>query len=284
MRRSTRRATAPGRARSRALVVAAGLLHALAAPASAQLVQGAVVDVRLGQPVPQAVVMLVTSERDHVAIVMADSAGRYAVEVPRTGEYRLVAQRFGYVDMETPLLRITDDRNYALDLQLQPQPVGLEGIEVTVRNEEVVRWLTREFGENPSSAFGFRVLQGARLDEAKMRGQLEPTSTLRFLYVPVSHGGPCVRINALPRAERSGGWLASSTDFLSAPGAPAGTVERGAAGEEEGDGCGTLMVNDRVIPNALLDTIDMTTVAVVVTLPGLVRMYTYDFDFTFRGR
>jgi hypothetical protein len=47
-------------------------------------------------------------------------------------------------------------------------------------------------------------------------------------------------------------------------------------------GCGSLMVDDRVIPNELIDTVDMTSIAVVVTLPGLVRMYTYEFNWAFR--
>ena len=277
-RRSARRRWAvPGVASFLALV-------AIAAPASAQLVRGTVVDGTRGRPVPLSTVMLVSRDRDPVAVTMADSAGRYLVEVPVTGEYRLIAQSFGYVDMETPLLRITVDRDYALDLELETQPLGLEGVEVTVRNEEVVRWLTREFGANPIAAPGFRILQGARLDEAKLRGELDPTNTLRFLYVPITHAGPCVRINSLPRAQRSGGWLASSTSFLSATGAPAGTSARGESSAEDEVDCGALIVNDRVIPNELLDTIDMTTIATIVTLPGSVRMYTYDFNWTFRGR
>jgi hypothetical protein len=43
-----------------------------------------------------------------------------------------------------------------------------------------------------------------------------------------------------------------------------------------------LMVDDRVIPNELIDTVDMTSIAVVVTLPGSVRMYTYEFNWAFR--
>jgi hypothetical protein len=42
------------------------------------------------------------------------------------------------------------------------------------------------------------------------------------------------------------------------------------------------MVDDRVIPNELIDTVDMTSIAVVVTFPGWVRMYTYEFNWAFR--
>ena len=64
---------------------------------------------------------------------------------------------------------------------------------------------------------------------------------------------------------------------------PAGTRDRGEE-SSDGDGCGgtALWVNDRLVPNSLLDTVDMRSIAVVVTLPNLVRMYTYDFDWAFR--
>jgi hypothetical protein len=226
-------------------------------------------------------VFLLNGERDHVAIMVADSLGRYVVHVPREGEYYLVAQRFGYIDMETPLLRIGVERNYALDLEMKPQPLGLEGVEVVVRNEQVIDWLTLEFGGSPVQAFGFRIIQGSRLDVAKERGAFDPTNTFRFLYIPISHAGECVRINSLPRAQRGSGWDGLREGVFGALGAPpAGT--RSADATSAPSGCGSLVLNDRVIPNELIDTIDMTSIAVVVTLPGQVRMYTYDFSFAFR--
>lgn len=274
--------TSTARSTGRVLLLAS-LAAALApaVPAAAQLVRGRVVDAARGQPIATAAVFLLDRERDHVAVMVADSLGRYAVQVPMEGEYYLVAQRFGYVDMETPLLRIGVERNYALDLELTPQPLGLEGVEVVVRNEEVIDWLTLEFGANPAEAFGFRIVQGGQLDVAKERGGFDPTNTLRFLYVPISHVGECVRINLLPRAQRISGWDGLRDGVVGAMGvAPVGTRARDATAGA--DGCGTLTVDDRVIPNELLDTIDMTSIAVVVTLPGLVRMYTYGFNFAFR--
>lgn len=281
MARGPRR-TSTARSTGRALLlVSLAAAFTPAEPAAAQLVRGRVVDASRGQPIPTAAVFLLNGERDHVAVMVADSLGRYTVQVPEEGEYYLVAQRFGYVDMETPLLRIGVERNYALDLELTPQPLGLEGVEVVVRNEEVIDWLRLEFGASPVEAFGFRIVQGAQLDVAKERGAFDPTNTLRFLYVPVSHAGECVRINSLPRAQRMSGWDGLRDGVLGAMGvAPAGTRSRDAVASPTG--CGTLMVNDRVIPNELLDTIDMTSIGVVVTLPGLVRMYTYDFSFAFR--
>lgn len=276
------------------LALSLSLLAALsAAPVGAQLVRGTVVDASNGQPVALTAVSLLDRERDHVVIAMSDSLGRYFLEVPDSGEYMLLAQRFGYMDMESPLLAISDDRDYALDLELRPAPLGLAGIDVTVSNERVIDWLKLELGVNPAAAFGFRLLQGARLDEAKLRGKLDPTNTLRFLYIPIWHRGECVVINSVPRAERTTWWSGNGGGAFAELGAPPVGTRSGAettrSREEtrtgsEGAGCGSLMVNDRVVPNEHIDSIDMSNVAVVVTFFGQVRMYTYDFNWTFRGR
>jgi len=276
MRRTDRAGIAPA-----ALVA----LLALAAPARAQVVRGTVVDATNERPVSLAGVQLLDAERNSLLVAMSDSLGRYALTVPDSGAYYLVAQRFGYEDMESPLLAISNAREYVLDLELHPEPLGLGEITVTVRNEQAVTWLTREFGRNPAEYFGFRLLQGDRLTEAKVKGKMDPTETLRWLYVPVSHGPACVSINATPRATTVG-WRGPRASGFAEPGsAPAGTTSLDRQPRDSDGattGCGSLMINDRVVPNEQLDRIDMSSIAVVVTLPGSVRMYTYDFDWTFR--
>jgi hypothetical protein len=258
---------------------------ACSTPLTAQTILGRVLDASNDRPVSLAAVHLMDGGRNTIVVAMADSLGRYALTLPDSGSYLLVAQRFGYHDMESPLLSLSDARDYTLDLELRPEPLGLGEITVTVRNEQAIRWLTREFGINPSGLFGFRILQGERLATAKAKGRSKPTETLRWLYVPVAHGMECVSINTTPRAVR-GGWRGPRPGTSDDPGsAPVGTVSIEAlrsGAEEDSDGCGRLLLNDRVVPNEHLDGIDMATIAVIVTLPGVVRMYTYDFDWTFR--
>lgn len=255
-----------------------------AAPLGAQVVRGAVLDVRNGRPVPMAAVQVMSQERDAVAVAMTDSVGRYAFAVPAAGEYILLVQRFGYRDLVSPLLAISDARDYALDLELEPEPLGLGELTVTVRNEQAEEWVRREFGRSPQEFFGFRLLQGERLAEAKAKGRFRPTETLRWLYVPVSHGLDCVAINAFPRASTTTSRGPRAGAF--APGAaPGGTRDVNALRQDEAAGpdlCGRLLVNDRMIPNEHLDSVNMGSIAVVITLPGEVRMYTYDFDWRFR--
>lgn len=273
----------------RALVVAVavslGLLRA--SDATAQTVRGTVLDASNGRPVALAGVYLLDRERNSLVVAVADSLGRYGLSVPDSGEYFLVAERFGYHDLESPLLAISDERDYGLDLELRPQPLGLEPLNVTVRNEQVIEWLTREFGVNPTGAFGFRLLQGERLAEARTKGGNRPTETLRWLYIPVSHGLGCVAINATPRAATVG-YRGPRNQAFPAPGtAQTGTrsMEQIRSDFERGpDTCGSVFVNDQLLPNEQIETIDMSSIAAIVTLPGLVRMYTFDFDWSFRPR
>lgn len=264
-------------------------LFAFAAPADAQQIRGRVIDASNESPVHLAGVWLLDGDRGQVALAMADSVGRYFLTVPDSGEYYIVAERFGYFLTESPLFAISGERDYDLDLELRPEPIRVGGLDVTVRNEEVVDWLVLEYGRNPAEFFGFRVLQGERLQQAKMRGEFNPTETLRWLYIPVWHGR-CVSINPYPRAEHPGLMLRPRISAFGPGAAPAGTVSReqqaaeaqAAATASEECTSGGLYVDDRRIPNEHIDSIDLSTIAVVVTLPNLVRMYTYGFDWSFR--
>lgn len=264
-------------------LVAIFVLGSAAPSAEAQTLTGRVLDASNEEPVSLAGIYLVDRERDPVATAMADSAGRYVLLAPSGGEYILLVQRFGYVDVESPLFAIEDGGGYALDFELRPEPLGLNAITVTVRNEELIDWLRLEMGVNPASVFGFRVLQGSRLAEAKLKGKDKPTETLRWLYIPVSHGLECVAVNSIPRPRSVSSFRGARVSQAPAPGqAPSGTSSFEDRLRNPTRGCGSLYVNDRQVPNEQIETIDMGQVALVVTLPGLVKMYTYDFDWTFR--
>lgn len=279
-------ASATVRATVLVAVGAIALLAALADQGHAQLIRGRVVDSANGSPVELAAVWLLDRDRGQVDLAMADSVGRYFLTVPSSGEYVIVAERFGYFETESPLLAISDDRDYDLDLELRPEPMGIRGVDVAVRNEQVVDWLTLEIGRDPTEFFGFRVLQGSRLQQAKTRAKFNPTETLRWLFIPVQHGR-CVSINVVHRSEIVSPMTGPRGRPFDPSGVPAGTVARDEVASTSGsdpDECsaGSLYVNDRRIPNDRIDSIDLRTIAVVVTLPNTVRMYTYDFGWAFR--
>lgn len=78
----------------------------------------------------------------------ADSSGAYRIAAPAPGAYRLVAERLGYEDFETPLLEAGSvDAVYQLDLLMRRAPIPIPGIEVSAADAE--RQIRRILGVSP---------------------------------------------------------------------------------------------------------------------------------------
>jgi hypothetical protein len=252
------------------------VLLALAIRASCALgqqVEGRVYDAENGAPVGLAGVFLLDRDRDVVVRSLADVEGRFALKAPRGGEYILVAQRLGYFENETPLLALDEGGAYGVDFELRPEPIRLDPLRVSVRNADLEDYLSREIGENPNGVFGYRVIQGLVLEEAKARAE-DNTDLLRRLFVPVHHG-----------REVCLGW--GRFGPRSSPTALDGTVDPSWRPSSEGEPdtnfpCGRLYVNGYRCPAELLETLDPDLIGVVVTLGGDVHLYRRDFDWTFR--
>ncbi len=244
------------------------VLH-LASPAraSAQTIQGRVTDAQNGTPVSFAAVILLDRERSMLASEAADGTGAFRIALPGEGEYYLAVERLGYTEAESPLFRVGAEGEYAVDFELDPAPFELQGLEVRVDNERLVDHLRLVLGQNPNAISGFRVIQGARLAEAKAKAA-DNTDLLRRLYVPVSHGqNVCI-----------------GTDRM-LPFRPRGSFDRHDPPEAQPilePQCGALFLNDYRCRNELLEHIDREQIAVVVTFRGSVYLYTRDFDWTFR--
>jgi hypothetical protein len=153
----------------------------------AQEIHGRLVDAENGVPVGLAGVFLLDRERELVVGSASDTAGYYAITAPEAGEYYLYVQRIGYFENETPLFAAAADGAYSVGFEMRPEPFRIDPIGVTVRNEELERFLTLEFGRNPNSLLGYRAYQGIRVQEAKLKAE-DNTDFLRELYIPVSHG------------------------------------------------------------------------------------------------
>jgi Carboxypeptidase regulatory-like domain len=239
-----------------------------AAPSAAQTVRGRVLDASNGRPVQMAGVYLLDRDRTPVLMTIADTLGRYALTVRDSADYILFTQRLGYVEVESPLLSMSGRRDYDLDVELRPEPIALDPLTVSVHNDTFTRWWTFQFGANPNDPNqypGFRLIQGARLEEAKMRAS-DNTGTLRFLYIAVTHGRD-VCIAMTPRARRDG--------YHRPPDEKAGAKP---------ESCGRLYLNEVWIPNEHIESVDMRAVGAIATFPGEVHMFTRDFDWSHRIR
>jgi hypothetical protein len=122
---------------------------------------GRVLDQSTDRPVAGAVVALVSRDGTERARVLTDVAGRFTLAPPTAGEYRLLASGLGYFETESPLLALGIDGRASIDLTLVPEPIGLEGLEVSV--EESASEMLWEFGLTPAT-LGSRWIDRAAID------------------------------------------------------------------------------------------------------------------------
>ncbi len=176
-----------------AVLVTAGL-HAQ--PVGAQKLTGRVLERASDAPVPMAGVYLLDRRGRIVRRTLADGLGRFTLDVPRTADYYLRVEGFGYRTLSSVLLRIPNDRDFELDLEVQPEPVMIDPLEVTVRNDAMVGRVRQLLGSNPA-ALGGRAILGPDLERLK-RQDRDLVSLLRFADLPgvtLSSGsyGTCIR-------------------------------------------------------------------------------------------
>lgn len=159
----------------------------------AQTVEGRVLDEEDERPVPTALVRLVDEGGQARAVTAADSTGRYRVQAPGPGIYRLQAERIGYEGMETPLLEMQRaDQTYPVDLMVRRSPVPIRGLEVT--NREVDRRLRLLIGISPGSLRWDPIRDGALRRHVEQAHDL--TDVVRWgnyagIEVRRSRDGPC---------------------------------------------------------------------------------------------
>lgn len=138
---------------TRAPLLAMALLALLAPGGAGQTFQGRVLDEEGEAPVATALVRLLSADGRDVAVALADEEGRYRLEAPEPGAYRLHAERIGYAFEATPLLEVGNPEGvYPVDLAGRRVPVPISGIEVTVqRQRELERAINLAVGASPRS-------------------------------------------------------------------------------------------------------------------------------------
>jgi hypothetical protein len=175
----------------RCLVALALACLPLPAPLAAfQTLQGRVVEEGRDVPVPGAQVTLLDRGGDRRARALADSLGRFTLAPPEAGEYVIEVVRVGYETTRSPLLGMGTEGTAAVDLEMRPVPIGLEGLEVTVERE--ASDLLRRIGHTPLS-LGARWIDRAEIE--RRRTALRPSDVIRWqaipgLYLPVTNTSP----------------------------------------------------------------------------------------------
>jgi hypothetical protein len=103
-----------------------------AASAEGQTILGRVLDQINEEPVGGVVVALIARTGEERLRALSDSAGRFVITPPEAGEYILITDRFGYTETRSPLLALGTEGQAPLDLMISPEPIGLDGLEISV--------------------------------------------------------------------------------------------------------------------------------------------------------
>lgn len=115
------------------LLVGAALLAAV--PASAQRVDGRLIERSTARPVPEATVALLTPAGRIVANTRSDTAGAFTIAVPRAGAYHLRAQRLGFQTVTSGGFEVSPGEELQVDFTMSTGPVQLEPLTITSRAE-----------------------------------------------------------------------------------------------------------------------------------------------------
>ncbi|HKJ91877.1 MAG TPA: carboxypeptidase-like regulatory domain-containing protein, partial [Longimicrobiales bacterium] len=113
--------------------LALGLVAALLTPpsAAAQTVKGTVLTQGTGEPVAGALAVLLDSAGRRVTAGLAGPDGRFELQAPRPGRYRLAAERIGYATSYGPFFDLAAAATLERDIVASVQAVSLEAITVT---------------------------------------------------------------------------------------------------------------------------------------------------------
>ncbi len=105
---------------SRAVIIAAVLSAPV--PASAQTLSGRVLDILTRQPLAGVELKLMQGDRV-VGLTVSDSVGRFSVDAPGRGRYRLGGTRLGYADALSDYLELAAATSVSADLLMSSTPV-----------------------------------------------------------------------------------------------------------------------------------------------------------------
>lgn len=104
-----------------------------AAAANAQRISGRLLDVRTDATIPGGLLTLVDADERVVATALSDDEGRWSLQAPRAGVYRVVAEGVGYQAWRSDPVEIRADDELTSIFHLEPAPIALDPIEVRVR-------------------------------------------------------------------------------------------------------------------------------------------------------
>lgn len=174
--------------RVRCAFLALGALSA-AVGASAQTVDGVILEKGTDNPINLALVSLVTVQGDSVVSVLSDEKGRFHLVAPQEGEYRLAAAALGYrPSLSSSVLTLPDSTSMTVAFRIQPLPIEIGGLTVEtssplIRQPRLVR---NGFVDRVQAGFGRFItpVDIARSHASRISDLLARTGRVTTRYAP----------------------------------------------------------------------------------------------------
>jgi 5-hydroxyisourate hydrolase-like protein (transthyretin family) len=98
--------------------------------AGTSVLEGFVLDERLGTPIQQALIRLLDGQGEAVTMGVTNRDGWFALRTPGTGTFRLQSSALGYHAEESGEFSLPPGRVLSIEIRLEPSPVPLESMEV----------------------------------------------------------------------------------------------------------------------------------------------------------
>jgi hypothetical protein len=120
---------------SRLAFVSAIFLVSQAGITNAQVLRGRVIEAKSPTAIPGVFIRVLAADSLPVAQGVADDSGRFAIEVPKAGEYRIELSRIGYALRLSKPMKMAADQVYELNnIQLAAQAVPVAAVPVTAES------------------------------------------------------------------------------------------------------------------------------------------------------
>jgi hypothetical protein len=200
-----------------ALMVLGG---ALASPGGAQLVTGQVQEEGTGAPIASAMVHLLDSVGARAASMPSDGAGRFTLQAPEVGTYRIEAVRPGYVSAESAPFAVPEGGVAVVPtLRLMADEEAIENLPVPGRT--ITGRVVAEGFEEPLTSVLVRALDegydpvAATMTDAAGRFRLEVPEAGVYRVEAVRTGFETRRVEGIGVGENRGGRLTLGLEYAS---------------------------------------------------------------------
>lgn len=112
-------------------------------PAAAQTIDGTLMDLDTGQPIPSGLVLMFTEAGDSVAMTVTDEQGRFTVTSPEPGSFLLLASALGYEETAAGVFELGADGVMSVEYRIEPEPLPIDEIVVSIERPVLRHRLVR---------------------------------------------------------------------------------------------------------------------------------------------